>query len=864
MSSDSTVHMLHPRHMISDVSEDFHNEATGLLRPPPLFFKGDRVTPDHIKPEASLADGSGYPQQSHRAAEYEDSEETRLVHGQSRHPDRNWIQHILRRPSDKPYQQEPPNLTARPFYRPRRTSTKPTGSSHTGFLPLREDELPTNIGGSLQASQGERTQSVVGGSADKQMTPDSFSKVILDLETVLNEALSVAKNAADQDDTEAVPAILEEASRMLKNEAHGIREDRSEGGSSTDSDDSPSRYGTGLESLGQPRDHVVIIEPHDEELHSGFFRRIRGSTPYPSSPAPASRQPSVAPWDERSMSIPLRTLSGAQSKSTNREQISTLPQDSNPENSGCFELLRGLHLPDSGATQSPRRMSIRSPTPPIAFEQTDWAYVQRQRQPRDQLALPQAHIPTQRMSVSFQGKEETGDVVRETRPLANVPSSDEVQNYIALHHQPPIQPRISSAGLRSQAFPEKEDASWTFVAKPQFKNQDGGDVSSVSAYQQSSHGGTYGRSGSANPDPTASHRSPLLQRQQTSLGQEMTPRQDGYHRPHRRHRSSSEHHGFSLGRSHRHAPIARDWGTPRKRWVATVACISTAMLGLIVGIYAGEVPAIQYTLGDEHHYTILGNVVLYVGLAIPTILFWPLPLLHGRKPYTLIALALLLPLQFPQALVLNAPRSPSMTRYRVGLLLSRALSGVCMGFANINFMSTLLDLFGASLQSGNPHQEVVNEDDVRRHGGGMGLWLGIWTWCFMGSVGVGFLIGALVISELSVEWGFYITIVLIAFILFLNVLTPEVRRSAHRRSIAEVRSDTNMTKRVAKGEVMMHITSTGSTWWWDEVFAGQVLCARMLKQPGFVVLSLYLGWIYGQIIMIIVVSGDYVNIISCS
>jgi len=883
-SSDSTI--LYSKDVVKNVSEGFHDEATRLLQPQPLFLRDDRVTPDHIRSEASLDDGPGYPQQSHRAAGSEDTEEKSRIHGQSPHPDRYWIQQVLRRASAKPYQQEPPNLTSRPFYRPRRTSTKPTDSNNTGFLPLREDALPTNNGGSLQASEGKKTQLVAGESAEKQMTSESLSKVILDLETLLNEALSVAKHAADRGDTDSLPAILEEASRMLKNEAHGFDEDCSDSSSSqTGSEDSRYHSSTDLDLSAQQRDNVVIIEPDDEDLPSGHFQKVRGSTPYPSSPASASRQPSMVPGDEASQAIPLRALSGAQTKSTNRERIQTLPRNGSPEKEGYFELLRGLHLPEDGATSSPRRMSIRSPTPPTAPEQTDWAYAHNQRQPSNTLQVPQARVPTLQTqtrvptlptSDRVPGKEEAGHVIRQGRPLANVPSSDDVLNYIALHNQPPIQPRASSAGLRSRVFSGNEDASSTSATNSRFEERDGGDPSSDRShgtwlgnalpYQQNSQSGTYGQSSYARLDTVTSQRSPRPQRQQTSIGQEMTARQHDYrnHRPNRRHHSSSEHHGLRLGRSHRHAPIARDWKTPRKRWVAAIACISTALLGLIVGIYAGEVPAIQYTLADEHHYTILGNVFLYIGLAIPTVLFWPLPLLHGRKPYTLIALALLLPLQFPQAVVLNAPRNPSVASYRVGLLLSRALSGVAMGFANINFKTTLLDLFGASLQSGNPHQEVVNENDVRRHGGGMGVWLGIWTWCFMGSIGVGFLIGALVISGLSVDWGFYITIVITASVLFLNVLAPEVRRSAHRRSVAEVRTSTDITKRVAKGEVMMHVTSTGPTWWWEEVFAGQVLCARMLKQPGFVVLALYLGWIYGQIILIIVVSANHAFSTSCN
>ena len=322
----------------------------------------------------------------------------------------------------------------------------------------------------------------------------------------------------------------------------------------------------------------------------------------------------------------------------------------------------------------------------------------------------------------------------------------------------------------------------------------------------------------------------------------------------RHHFSIHEPHGFSLSRSHRRAPIARDWSIVRKRFVATSTCVSTALLGILIGIYAGEVPAIQYSLADEHHYVILGNVVFYIGLAIPTALFWPLPLLHGRKPYTLAALGVMLPLLFPQALIVGTSRSPTVVAYRFGLLFSRSLAGLAMGFANINFQTTLLDLFGSSLQSANPHQETVDENDVRRHGGGMGVWLGIWTWCFIGSLGVGFLIGAGIISNLNVAWGFWISIVLTVFALVLNVITPEVRRSPYRRSVTEVRSGTDISRRIARGEVKMHLYATGPKYWWEEVMAGHVLCIRMLKQPGFLIMSVYQGWIYGQVVMVIVVS----------
>lgn len=43
--------------------------------------------------------------------------------------------------------------------------------------------------------------------------------------------------------------------------------------------------------------------------------------------------------------------------------------------------------------------------------------------------------------------------------------------------------------------------------------------------------------------------------------------------------------GFSLSRHHRRQPVARNWRTSRKRITATIACINTALLGYIVGVY---------------------------------------------------------------------------------------------------------------------------------------------------------------------------------------------------------------------------------------------------------------------------------------
>ncbi|KAF2218703.1 hypothetical protein BDZ85DRAFT_286102 [Elsinoe ampelina] len=297
-------------------------------------------------------------------------------------------------------------------------------------------------------------------------------------------------------------------------------------------------------------------------------------------------------------------------------------------------------------------------------------------------------------------------------------------------------------------------------------------------------------------------------------------------------------------------PGDNDNGTLRKRITAIIACINTALIGLIAGIYAGEVPKIQYQLADMNHRVILGNVFFYIGLGISTLIAWPLPLLHGRKPYILVALALTLPLQFPQAISVSQFRSPDR-RWYVALLLPRAVSGLVLGFANVNFLATLLDLFGASLQSHHPHQEIVIYDDIRRQGGGVGQWLGLWSWCFVGSLAVGFLIGAVITARLPPAWGFYFVVILLAVFLLMNIVAPETRRSPHRRSILHYfDEEDNLQRKIARGEIKLHLAQDGPKYWWEEVWAGLRLMLYMVSQAGFAILALYLAWIYALVVLV--------------
>lgn len=139
----------------------------------------------------------------------------------------------------------------------------------------------------------------------------------------------------------------------------------------------------------------------------------------------------------------------------------------------------------------------------------------------------------------------------------------------------------------------------------------------------------------------------------------------------------------------------------------------------------------------------------------------------------------------------------------------------------------------------------------------MGIWLGIWSWCWIGSLAVGFQIGAGVIESLSPDWGFYIVVIILASALFLNVLTPETRRSTYRKSVTEVynRDENFITRRVSRGEVKLHMCTEGPKYWFEEMWAAMRLTVMMMCQAGFSVLAFYLGWIYAQIVLVIVLLG---------
>ncbi|MCJ1476396.1 hypothetical protein MMC13_005062 [Lambiella insularis] len=796
-----------PRRSVSKHDMAYHQEPS-LSKKSPSLLSTDRATftNEHIEGEEQ-----GHQPKLLSQASYQTPASIPPTGQVDRaQPTSHWVNQLLGRQSSTSVPHaSPTNLTARPSNRPKQELPSSANNDSASIAPATEEltRLFDVERISLRASDSKPFTY----NPTPQLNPESFSKVIVELEVLLKEALAIAHQAAEKDE-------------MSK---HNDLQDT---------------------KLARPRSTT-----------DDYHRYLQGE-----------QETEETQCMGHEIKVPLAP--GAELSCTSSEHAkdiaarlgipSTRPRMEFPafENPNDYQ----TKLSRSSLDVVPERMPVEtlSDFQDVSLELNNKLVAKVSRPYPEATVQPPPQAP---IMSKLPAKEQQNHLLREPSGM-NASSREDVLEYIGLHHTPPIHPRTSSAKLRNGVVHEEgyyhdgwhtseEDVGGDmYVAdfhQPGLRNR-GQPRQWIGSDPRTLPG--IGPGSLPQHDTITSLRAPPTQNVADGT-EEADQISRGYSLSGRHHFSIRGRQGFSLSRSHQRAPIARDWSVRRKRFVATVTCINTALIGLIIGIYAGEVPAIQYAIVDESHYAIQGNVVFYIGMAIPTILFFPLPLLHGRKPYTLAALGILLPLQFPQAVAVGQTASPYLPSYRVGLLLSRAFAGILAGFLTINLKTTLLDLFGASLQSGNPHQETVNENDIRRHGGGMGLWLGIWVWCSIGSIGIGFLIGAAVISGLPVTWGFWITIILTAAVLILNVMTPEVRRSPYRRSMAEVNTGTELSRRIARGEIKMHLYSTGPKRWWEEVTAGHVLCIRMLMQPGFLILSFYMGWIYGQIIMVIVLLG---------
>ena len=314
-----------------------------------------------------------------------------------------------------------------------------------------------------------------------------------------------------------------------------------------------------------------------------------------------------------------------------------------------------------------------------------------------------------------------------------------------------------------------------------------------------------------------------------------------------------------------------DWSLRKKRIAAAIACLIPGFVGFVMGCYFGEAPAIQKSLQVSGNIVALGNVGFLVGVALSGLIFWPLPLLHGRKPYSLVSLALVVPLQLPQALSLpphttlgqrvGAPMLP----YVVCSLVFRSLSGIIIGFASLTSLATILDMFGPDTggccRGGVVFNNGIPVEGMDKYhlvpggeaGARVGVWLGVWAWFFVASPGVGFFIGQIIAEKFDPAWGFWVIAIADIVLLFAAATIPEVR-PPWRRLVGGERLFGWVGSGVERGELALVIFGKPPERWWKEVWAGLKMTGRICGQAGFLILAVYTAWVVGQVTMIMSVS----------
>lgn len=240
------------------------------------------------------------------------------------------------------------------------------------------------------------------------------------------------------------------------------------------------------------------------------------------------------------------------------------------------------------------------------------------------------------------------------------------------------------------------------------------------------------------------------------------------------------------------SPLALQWRRQHRNMCALAACVNTALVGLIVGVYSGEVPSLQFHFVDHPHTALLGNTSFYCGLALSTLLLWPLPFRYARKPLVLLAITSTLPCLYIQAVIVSTQWISSGGQAAIATL--KAVMGLSLGLANVNQFPTILDLCGSSLASPRSHEEHIAHRNDRRIWSGAAYWLGVWTLCFFVFIPIGFLSGASLGSlglQTGFDWAFCFLVGLCASVLVINIVLRDTRERlrtsllpAHSREMA--------------------------------------------------------------------------------
>ena len=505
-----------------------------------------------------------------------------------------------------------PSVVAPPIQPPRQPSFAPPARKPTLFaMPDHLMQSSSSSSPSKGRAPSVTVQRAAAPSYDPPAPPaqavragdvyrnsQSLNRAVTGLENLMEEALNVAKNAAQTGRNDEVAHILDNATLALR-KASVVHGNLNDGRMAQPLVLSPrgSEGGSSSCSSGSPTSSV-------SSLHGGA-RSVDTAPTMLTKSAKSSQQPMMVDQRKSISTFPgflkasVETLNDPRDKKTSPDRHSftrTPPRLYQPPSADS--IVRDFAYPRERTSKSgaARRKLTRSYGSAADYYGDTGQSVVAQPGVRPSVSapmitdkpLPSLPAAVQRPSISAPNRVTTSGSRLQKRPL---------------QHLSPKPIEVVPARTSSRTWEEPSAEAAARKRRPKHHRAHLSDVFEAGYYRQHPEGASRSLSASqaqekprtlstltettADPnDPQVGAPPTLDSRYSFNNPSEPTfERILSLKHPRRHHISLREGQGFSLGRFHRRQPIAREWSSSRKRITAGIACLNTVFVGLIAGIY---------------------------------------------------------------------------------------------------------------------------------------------------------------------------------------------------------------------------------------------------------------------------------------
>ena len=502
----------------------------------------------------------------------------------------SWLREIVRLgPAIKSDDNPLPTLTTRPLRK------RITGGSLRSKTDPDQENFKTLIAQIPQAQGGNFVvplKKAARASADSfSQDPEKFDKALLDLEGLLSQALLIASQAAETEENGyRLPALIEDVATSLQTalasngslknprvylspSEYSFEKTDEDSTLSATSQNGDLEMGVSLHcSPVEPQApisnsstrHITIIEPQ-EVLHHLPDRRLsltRQVSPYPRIVTaaieryPSAKELEVGGLGQKKDDLFITKIdTDAQSDNTDADSMSAEAGTAEYSPQAPTQI---LDLSDIAKSTGQQQYTYAVPNVTLRRQSARNSLVIDQRMKKDLAAL----------------------VHNKEGPAPAVWDSRTAQLHLETQKTPLILPRDSLIHIpsleRKIVREEKHKGRSTLDSRPVAHDYGVSNTSSVYINVHPTQPGQL----------TGEQLLKIPERRQSlaNLPDNGSDRKR-FSLRNRHHLSVREPGGFNLQRFHRRKPIARDWSIFRKRFVAAVACTSTAFVGIIIGIY---------------------------------------------------------------------------------------------------------------------------------------------------------------------------------------------------------------------------------------------------------------------------------------